>query len=206
MAFDALRGQYGYRHPRGARSGRTMDTRLVIRAQRGDEAAFAAITESAYVRLRRVAYRILRDPDLAEDATQSALVGIWRKLPRLRDPARFDAWSYRFLVNACADEARRRNRSVTEVRVGAEPVAPDGTSMIDDRDQLERGFRCLSVDQRAVIVLRHYLDLTLDDTATALGVPVGTVNSRLSRAMAKLRSAMGPDESGPRSTQLEAAR
>jgi RNA polymerase sigma-70 factor (ECF subfamily) len=186
-----------------------MDTQLVIRAQRGDEAAFAAISEATYVRLRAVAYRILRDPGLAEDATQIALVGIWRKLPRLRDPGRFEAWSYRILVNACADEARRRSRSVTAIRLDGEPAAgpaaPDRMGAIDDRDLLERAFSCLSVEQRAVVVLRHYLDLTLEDVATALGVPVGTVNSRLSRAMSKLRAAMGSEGAVQPAPPLEAA-
>lgn len=187
-----------------------MDTQAVIRAQRGDEAAFAAVTEATYARLRGVAYRILRDSELAEDATQLALVGIWRKLPRLRDPDRVDAWSYRFLVNACADEARRRHRSVTAIPLDREPadgpVAPDRTAIIDDRDQLERAFDCLSVEQRAVVVLRYHLDLTLEDMAAALGVPVGTVNSRLSRAMSKLREAIGPERAAQPASHLEAAR
>jgi len=167
-----------------------MDTELVIRAQRGDEAAFAVITQGLYVRLRAVAYRIVRDPHLAEDATQVALLGIWRKLPRLRDPARFEAWSYRFLVNACADEARRTRRALPDLRSTREPVAPDELGSILSRDQLERAFGVLSVEQRAVIVLRHYLDLKLEDVAEALGVPVGTVNSRLNRALAKLRDVL----------------
>jgi RNA polymerase sigma-70 factor (ECF subfamily) len=116
-----------------------MDPQLVIRAQRGDEAAFAAITESVYVRLRSVAYRMLRDPHLAEDATQQALLGIWRKLPRLRDPSRFEAWSYRFLVNACADEARRTTRALPALVLRAEPVAADEVTVVDDREQLDSG-------------------------------------------------------------------
>jgi RNA polymerase sigma factor (sigma-70 family) len=171
-----------------------MDTELVIRAQRGDEAAFAAITEGVYVRLRAVAYRILRDPHLAEDATQSALLDIWRKLPRLRDPARFEAWSYRFLVNACADEARRSRRSLPDLPSMSEPTAPDQFIGVLARDELARAFSALNVDQRAVIVLRHYLDLKLEDVAEALGVPVGTVNSRLNRATAKLRDALQTEE------------
>ena len=80
---------------------------LVVRAQQGDEAAFAAITQTVYGHFLQVAYRILRDRDVAEDATQQAIVRMWRMLPRLRDPQRFDAWSYRLLVNACYTEARR---------------------------------------------------------------------------------------------------
>ncbi len=183
-----------------------MDVELVIRAQRGDEAAFAAITEAVYVRMRAVAFRILRDPHQAEDATQVALLGIWRKLPKLRDPARFEAWSYRFLVNACADEARRARRSLPDLPTSREPTAPDELSAVLNRDQLDRAFAQLNVDQRAVIVLRHFLDLKLEDVAEALGVPVGTVNSRLNRATAKLRDALQTEGSPSPAVPREVAR
>jgi Sigma-70 region 2 len=78
-----------------------MDITLVVRAQHGDEEAFASLAVGLGDRLHAVAHRILRDTDLAEDATQQALLAIWRSLPQLRDPTRFDAWSYRLLVNAC---------------------------------------------------------------------------------------------------------
>jgi RNA polymerase sigma-70 factor (ECF subfamily) len=81
-----------------------LETDLVRRAQDGDEQAFASLAVSAGNRLHAVAHRILRDTDLAEDATQQALLAIWRDLPQLRDPARFDAWSYRLLVRACYAE------------------------------------------------------------------------------------------------------
>ena len=77
------------------------------RAQHGDEEAFASLAVAAGDRLHAVAHRILRDTYLAEDATQQALLAIWRDLPQLRDPARFDAWSYRLLVRACYAEGRR---------------------------------------------------------------------------------------------------
>jgi RNA polymerase sigma factor (sigma-70 family) len=176
-----------------------MDPQLVIRAQRGDEAAFAAITESVYVRLRSVAYRMLRDPHLAEDATQQALLGIWRKLPRLREPSRFEAWSYRFLVNACADEARRRTRALPALVARFEPMAADEVMTVDDREQLERGFRRLSMEHRTVIVLHHYLGLSVSEIAETLDIPAGTVRSRLDRAMASLRLTLraGPPMSQP---------
>jgi RNA polymerase sigma-70 factor (ECF subfamily) len=170
-----------------------MDVGLVIRAQHGDEAAFAALTAASAGRLHRVALRILREPGLAEDATQQALIAIWRKLPRLKDPARFEAWSYRFVVNACSDEARRARRSLPEINAYQEPISADHAGIVGDRDLLERGFKRLSVDHRAVIVLHHYMDLTIEDTAEALGISVGTTKSRLHRAMAKLRIALGAD-------------
>jgi RNA polymerase sigma-70 factor, ECF subfamily len=172
-----------------------MDIELVRQAQDGDEQAFASLAVAIGNRLHAVAHRILRDVDLAEDATQQALLAIWRDLPQLRDTARFDAWSYRLLVRACYAEGRRARSWTPNLRLlpADEPAAGAGLSSVVDRDQLERGFRRLSVDHRAVVVLHHYLDLTLDQVADTLGVPVGTVRSRLHYAMRALRSALEAD-------------
>ena len=176
-----------------------MDTELVVRAQGGDEGAFASLAVAVGDRLHAVAHRILRDIDLAEDATQQALLNVWRDLPQLRDPARFDAWSYRLLVRACYAEARRTRRWAPNLRLLPvdEPMAADGTSSVIDRDQLERGFRRLSIDHRAVVVLHHYLDLPLETVAETLGVPLGTVRSRLHYAMRGLRAALDADARPP---------
>ena len=181
-----------------------MDTDLVIRSQHGDEEAFASLAVAAGDRLHAVAHRILRDIDLAEDATQQALLAIWRDLPQLRDPARFDAWSYRLLVRACYAEGRKQRQWTPNMRLlsSDEPVQADGTSAVVDRDQLERGFRRLSIDHRAVVVLHHYLDMPLDRVADTLGVPIGTVRSRLHHAMRGLRAALDADA---RPTAREAA-
>ena len=169
--------------------------RLVILAQQGDEQAFATVTETLVDRFSGVAKNILRDRDLAEDAIQQALVRVWRELPRLRDPDRFEAWSYRILVNACYTEARRARRWMPSVLGSTfrEPAAADDTCAVADRDQLERAFRRLPVDQRAVVVLHHYLELPLEQVAQVLGVPDGTVRSRLHRAMRGLRAALQAD-------------
>lgn len=172
-----------------------MDTDLVIRAQKGDEGAFASLAVACGDRLHAVAHRILRDIDLAEDATQQALLAIWRDLPQLRDPARFEAWSYRLLVRACYAEGRKHRRWAPNLRVLPldEPVTDDDLSSVVDRDQLERGFRRLSLDHRSVVVLHHYLDLPLDRVAEVLGIPVGTAHSRLHHAMRALRAALDAD-------------
>jgi RNA polymerase sigma-70 factor (ECF subfamily) len=172
-----------------------MDTNLVVRAQHGDEQAFASLAVAAGDRLHAVAHRILRDTDLAEDATQQALLTIWRDLPQLRDPARFDAWSYRLLVRACYAEGRRTRQWSPNLRLlpADEPSGPEGLSSVVDRDQLERGFRRLSIDHRAVVVLHHYLDLPLEAVAETLGIPLGTVRSRLLHAMRGLRAALDAD-------------
>ena len=172
-----------------------MDTELVIRAQRGDEEAFTSLAVAVGDRLHAVAHRILRDTDLAEDATQQALLNVWRDLPQLRDPARFDAWSYRLLVRACYAEGRRTRKWAPNLRLlpADGPQSADALSSVVDRDQLERGFRRLSIDHRAVVVLHHYLDLPLEAVAETLGVPLGTVRSRLLHAMRGLRAALDAD-------------
>jgi len=172
-----------------------MDTELVVRAQHGDEGAFASLAVAVGDRLHAVAHRILRDIDLAEDATQQALLSIWRDLPQLRDPARFEAWSYRLLVRACYAESRKARRWGPNIRLlpDTASVASDELRQVVDRDQLERGFRRLSIDHRAVVVMHHYLDLTLAEIADSLDVPEGTVRSRLHYAMRGLRAAMAAD-------------
>ena len=168
---------------------------LVERARAGDEEAFASLARAAGDRLLSIAYRILRDLGLAEDAVQQTLVLAWRELPSLRDVERFDAWIHRLLVNACYREARRGRRWATNVRVLPVdgPAAPDDFASVVERDQLERGFRRLPPEQRAVFVFHHYVGLTLPETAEQLGVPLGTVKSRLHYATNTLRAALEAD-------------
>ncbi len=168
-----------------------MDRQLIVRAQQGDERAFADLTSAIGGRLDRAAYGILRDRDQAEDATQAALVRIWRKLPTLRDPDRFDAWSYKLLVHACYAEAKRSRRSLaTEFD---DIARPDELGAVLDRDELEHAFRRLTIDQRTVLVLRHYLDLAPESVSGILGIPVGTVHSRVHRALEAMRASLEAD-------------
>jgi RNA polymerase sigma-70 factor (ECF subfamily) len=172
-----------------------MDTDLVTRAQGGDQEAFADLVYAVADRFLAVSHRILGDIELAEDATQQALLNIWQDLPQLRDPARFEAWAYRVLVRACYTEGRRSRRWVPNLRLLSvdEPMVADGMSAVVDRDQLERAFRSLSLNHRTVVVLRHYLDLPVERVADIVGVPVGTVGSRLHFATRQLRSALIDD-------------
>ncbi|HEV8696686.1 MAG TPA: sigma-70 family RNA polymerase sigma factor [Candidatus Limnocylindrales bacterium] len=176
-----------------------MDTHLVVRAQHGDKGAYALIATEIADRFLAVARRILRDLDLAEDATQQALLTAWQDLPQLRDPARFEAWSYRLLVRACYAEGRRERRWAPNLRLLPidEPAADGDLGSVVDRDELERGFRRLSLDHRSVVVLHHYLDLPLDRVAEILGIPVGTAHSRLHHAMRALRAALDADSRAP---------
>jgi RNA polymerase sigma-70 factor (ECF subfamily) len=168
-----------------------MDTELVMAAQQGDEEAFATLVDAHGGRLQAVAHRILRDYDLAEDATQQALMRIWKSLPKLRDPGRFEAWSYQLLVRACYAEARRmRHWSPQLILLETDGYAGDPLADIADRDQLERAFRTLTVDHRAVVVLHHYLDLPMHEVAAVLGIRTGTAGSRLHYAMKALHAAL----------------
>jgi RNA polymerase sigma-70 factor, ECF subfamily len=181
-----------------------MDAELVARAQNGDTEAFAELADAIAQRLLATSHRILRDIDLAEDATQQALLSIWQDLPQLRDPARFEAWSYRLLVRACYAEGRRERRWAPNLRLlaGDQPTS-SSTEAVIVRDQLERGFRRLSLKHRVVVVLHHYLDLPLEEIATTLDVPFGTVASRLHYALRSLRAAIDADD---RLVEREASR
>ena len=172
-----------------------MDRELVEQAQRGDQEAYDALARAVAPRMHRVAYRITRDLDSAQDATQQALVAIWRDLPQLRDPARFDAWSYRVLVRACYAEGRRTRAWSPNLRVLPvdEPVDHGSMDEVIVRDQLETAIRRLSVDHRTVLVLRHYADMPIEQVAQVLDIPLGTVNSRLHHAMRAMRAALDAD-------------
>jgi len=176
-----------------------MQRDLVERAMAGDHDAFSALAGASIGRLFSAARLILRDDGRAEDATQEALVAAWRDLSALRDPDRFDAWLHRLLVRACYREAKRGRRR-WEIEIGIRPIegaAPDPAINLADRDQLERGFRRLEVDQRIVLVLHYYLGLSLDESADTLGIPPGTVRSRLHRATAAMRAALEADARSP---------
>ena len=169
-----------------------MDRDLVEQARRGDREAFAILVHQVSDTLFAVAYRILRDTGLAEDALQNALVLAWRRLPHLRDPERFEAWIHRILVHACYDESQRSRSWTATVRVLPidGPSTPDTSDIVADRDELEQAYRRLSLEQRAVFVLHHYLGLPLVEVAEILGIPAGTARSRLHYAIAGLRAAL----------------
>jgi RNA polymerase sigma-70 factor (ECF subfamily) len=180
-------------HPgRDDTRGNEVDRDLVERARRGDREAFTVLVHQVSDVLYAVAYRILRDSGLAEDALQNALVLAWRRLPHLRDADRFEAWVHRILVHACYDESQRTRSWTATVRARPldGPAIPDGSDAVADRDELERAYRRLSVEQRAVFVLHHYLGLPLVEVAELLGIPAGTARSRLHYAIAGLRDAL----------------
>jgi len=169
-----------------------VDRDLVEQARSGDREAFAVLVHQVSDVLYAVAFRILRDSGLAEDALQNALVLAWRRLPHLRDADRFEAWIHRILVHACYDESKRARSWTATVRILPldGPSTPDGTDALADRDELERAYRRLTLEQRAVFVLHHYLGLPLVEVAELLGIPAGTARSRLHYAIVGLRDAL----------------
>jgi RNA polymerase sigma-70 factor (ECF subfamily) len=171
---------------------------LVEAARRGDHEAFEVLATSASDRLYAVARLILRATDLAEDAVQEALVRAWQQLPSLRDPDRFDAWLHRLVVNACADQGRQLRRWSQQVRpLPLDASVSDDTGAVADREQLERGFRRLKADQRAVIVLHYHSGFSAAEIARILGIPEGTARSRLFYATEAMRAALEADARQP---------
>ncbi len=170
---------------------------LIERAIDGDREAFQTLAADALERMHRTARLILRDEQRAADAVQEALVTAWLHIRALRDPDRFDAWLGRLLVRVCYRLARQERRH----RVAEVPLIEDGSRSGDDlesevvsRDRLARAFARLSPEHRAVLVVRHWLELPEGEAAAVLGIAVGTYKSRLSRALVVLRASLEADE------------
>lgn len=172
---------------------------LVNQAKQGDREAFDALARLTGDKCMAIAFRILRDFDLADDAVQNALLTAWREIRTLRDPDRFEPWLHRILTNACYTEARNRRRWSEGIRLlPPEPVqGPDEYLTVEHRDQLERAFRRLTVEQRAVLVFHHYLGLPLPEVAVRIGIPVGTVKSRMYHAKNALRASLEAEARTP---------
>src|SRR6185503_16174963 len=150
-----------------------------------------------------IAFRILRDADMADDAVQAALITAWRQLRSLREPDAFEPWLHRILTNECYALARRRRSLRVDIRVLPTYGQAESADLltVHDRDQLERAFRRLTLEQRAVLVFHHYLGLTLTEVADHIGIPVGTAKSRLHHATNALRASLEADARTPEPSQ-----
>ena len=168
---------------------------LVERAQRGDHDAFEVLARGSIDRLYAMAERVLRDPSAAEDAVQDCLIRVWRDLRALRNPAQFEAWTYRLLLNACRDEQRRIRRRPVQVEISPRDrtTEQDTPTEVAHRDQIERGFKALTVEHRMVLALHHYLGLRPREIAELLGIPEGTATSRIHYGTRALRAALESD-------------
>ncbi len=175
-----------------------MDHELVDRAREGDREAFALIVDASFDRCHEIARRILGESHLAQDATQQAMISIWRDLPKLREAARFEAWSYRITVNACYAEAKRARRTLPDIHpTDHGPTISDEYGTVIDRDQLDRAFSRQKLEHRAVLVLRYYLDMPVEEVATTLDIPLGTAKSRIHHALKSMRAALDADSRPP---------
>jgi len=185
-----LRLALGLRTRPAPRRGWWVDREVIERAQRGDESAFAKLALEHGDRLHAIARHVLRDSDQAADATQQALVQIWRNLPQLKDPGRFEGWAYRIVLRAAYAEQRRR----TAWRLAAPHVEPassqPSTDPVDDRDELDWLFSHLSLDHRTVLVLKHYAGLRDAEIARIVEISEGTVRSRVFYAMRQVREVL----------------
>ena len=170
-----------------------MQRDLVERAREGDADAFAELAGTAADRLYAIASRILRDGDRAADATQQALIAMWNGLPGLRDPDRFDAWTCRLVVMRTTGrrDARAGWRPRREIR--ARRSIEDEVRKVDDRDEVDRAFRRLSAEHRAVLVFHYYAGLPVTRIADVLGIADGTAASRPHHATHQLRAAVEAD-------------
>jgi RNA polymerase sigma-70 factor (ECF subfamily) len=162
----------------------------VDRAREGDHDAFSILVDVRLARLDAAARLIVRDPELARDAVQDALIRAWRDLPGLRDPDRLDAWLHRLLVNACRDLVRRRRRRVIEVELSPLDIVPgsDSAAALADRQLLEDALARLDPGHRAVVALHYLLGVPLPEVAVSLGIPLGTAKSRLHYALVAMRT------------------
>lgn len=177
-----------------------MDQRgLVERARKGDHDAFTELARGAATPLDQAARLILRDPELARDAVQEALIRAWRDLPGLRDPDKFDAWLHRLIVNVCLDQTRRRRRRAVEVEFlpTDSPAISDEAGALADRDLVDGAMRRLDEGGRAIVVLHYFMGMPLTEVAASLRIPLGTVKSRLHRALGEMRVAVATEPSSP---------
>ena len=153
-------------------------------------AAFARLADEHLDKAYRLSRAILRDPGEAQDATHDAFVQAWRKWETLRDPARFEQWFDRILVNTCRDRLRATRFQATDISAEVAAVSGDPFGQANDRDVLGHAIAALSPDHQVVVALRFYRDLTIDDIAARLGIPSGTVQSRLHYALERLHVAI----------------
>jgi RNA polymerase sigma-70 factor (ECF subfamily) len=158
-------------------------------------AAFTRLADEHLDRAYHLARAILTDESEAQDAAHDAFVQAWHKWGSLRDPARFEQWFDRILVNACRDRLRRRRRQATDISAEVALATGDHAARADDQTALDGAIATLSPDHQVVVALRYYRDLPIDEIAGRLGIPAGTVQSRLHYALKRLHAALDADDS-----------
>jgi RNA polymerase sigma-70 factor, ECF subfamily len=183
----------------------TDDQTLVERCRRGDVAAFEPLVEKYRQRVWRLAFNVLRDREEAWDVAQEAFIRAWQALPNFRGQSAFYTWLFRIVMNVAADRARQRSargRAFGTERVPEEEwerviadegVTPEETATrLEERERITKALATLSQDHRAIIMLSDLEGLSYREIAEVLGIPMGTVMSRLHNARRRLRDALGP--------------
>lgn len=166
----------------------TADDRVLREAATGDEIAFRGLIDPHLEPGFRLAVAMLQNPDEAEDAIQEAVLAAWRAIGRLRPESNVRAWFMTIVANRCRSMRRRRWWGV--IRQADPPERPDCTDPIDgipDLIDLRRRLRALDADDRAILVLRYYEDLSLGEVASTLGISTTAARSRIHRALKRLR-------------------
>jgi RNA polymerase sigma-70 factor (ECF subfamily) len=158
-------------------------------------AAFIRLADEHLDKAYRLARAILRDPAESQDATHDAFVHAWRKWETLRDPARFEQWFDRILVNTCRDRVRATRWQATDISAEVAAASGDPFGQAHDRDVIRNAIAALSPDHQVVVALRFYRDLTIEEIAARLGIPAGTVQSRLHYALKRLHEVIGAADS-----------
>jgi RNA polymerase sigma-70 factor (ECF subfamily) len=176
------------------------DRSLADRARHGDLDAFEELMHARVDAIYRLSFAIVGNEADARDSTQDAFIAAWRRIRELREPDRFDAWLQRIAVNAARQtlraRGRRRVREIPAGDVAALAAAADGTATRIDRSDahlLGSALDRLPFDQRTILVLHHLEGQDLAELAETLGIPIGTVKSRLHTARAALGVALASE-------------
>jgi RNA polymerase sigma-70 factor (ECF subfamily) len=171
---------------------------VVERAKRGDRQAFAAVIRHYDPGLRALAFRITGDRDRMDDALQDAYLRAFRALPRFRGRSSLGTWLYRIVYNASIDELERSRRVVQLPLDTVEPAdpAPEPDETVLRRRDLAEALSLLTPGDRAAVFMVDAHGYAYDDAAEVLGVPAGTIASRLNRARASLRAALASPSEG----------
>lgn len=171
---------------------------LVQRIQQGDRTAFEELLDAYETRVYRLALRFTDSVPDAEDVTQEIFLGVYKSLANFRGDSSLGTWIYRVAMNHCLEFRRKRKLEMLpyddELALAShdwreDPFASAGKSELSER--VNAALKCLSPQHRDVIVLHELQGLTYQEVATTLNVPVGTVKSRLSNALRRLRDLLG---------------